>query len=325
VNKILRFAVSTALLSYLAWKTDWPHVAQAFGRLRWEYWLLAALVLVFTQLLSARRWQLLAQAVGIAKDFTQITGYYFIGMFFNLVLPTSVGGDVVRAYYLTPRQGPRLPAFVSVLFDRVNGLIVLLALASIAVVAQMDKLPWWIPAFIWSAIGGMALGMSLLPWLARFGRHGHLRVQQLRAMIQLLRQPKLLIQTTLLSLLIQVANIFLVWLVGLALQLEVPFLYYWVLVPMVSVLTLLPSVAGTGVREMGTVLLLAPLGIDETTAVTLAFLWFAVQVAVSLLGGLAYLSGRFSRIPNLSEDAADDRSVDHHSDQGRTGQYRQAA
>lgn len=325
MSKLLRIAVSVALLTYLAFKADWPRVAEAFAHLRWGWWLSAVAVLLVTQFFSARRWQMLAQAVGVGKTFSEILGYYFIGMFFNLVLPTSVGGDVVRAYYLTGPPGTRLRAFVSVLVDRISGLIVLMTLASIAVIVQFGNLPWWIPVSVWGAAGGMVLGMALLPWCARWGKNGHLRVKQVQTMLQLLRQPGLLAQATLLSLIIQVANIVLVWQVGLALQLDVPFHYYWVLVPMVSVLTLLPSVAGTGVREGGTALLLAPLGVNATSAVTLAFLWFAVYVAVSLLGGLAYLSGRFSRVPKLSEGTADDRSVDHHSNQGRAGQCRQAA
>jgi uncharacterized membrane protein YbhN (UPF0104 family) len=59
---------------------------------------------------------------------------------------------------------------------------------------------------------------------------------------------------------------------------------------MVSLLMLLPiSVNGMGVREGGMVLFLLPLGVDESSAVTLAFLWFATGVAVSLMGGVVYL------------------------------------
>ena len=74
--------------------------------------------------------------------------------------------------------------------------------------------------------------------------------------------PRLFLVTTLLSVVVQAANVIVLWLVGLALGLDVPASYYWVLVPLVTLLTLVPvSLNGMGVREWGTVLLLAPLGV----------------------------------------------------------------
>ena len=53
----------------------------------------------------------------------QFIGFYFIGMFFNLLLPTSVGGDVVRAWYLDAARAGAPRRFVSVLLDRGSGLL----------------------------------------------------------------------------------------------------------------------------------------------------------------------------------------------------------
>ena len=111
-----------------------------------------------------------------------------------------------------------------------------------------------------------------------------------------------------------------------ALHASIPASFYWVFVPMVSLLTLLPiSVNGMGVREGGTALLLAPLGVSHDTAVTLAFLWFAVYAATSLLGGIVYLFGGFPKPSSSSQEEGADGSVDRDSDQGRAGQPRAAA
>src|SRR5262249_52533060 len=111
VRKLLRPAVSVSLLAWVAWHTDWAQVAAAFGRLRLGWWLAAGGVLVVTQVVSALRWRMLARPLGFDGSLGRYTSYYFIGMFFNLVLPTSVGGDVVRALYLDGRSGRRLAAF----------------------------------------------------------------------------------------------------------------------------------------------------------------------------------------------------------------------
>src|SRR5262249_40042492 len=123
----------------------------------------------------------------------------------------------------------------------------------------------------------------------------------------------------------------------------VPAAYYWVLVPMVTLLTLLPvSLNGMGIREGGMVLFLAPLGVGTGTALSLAFLWFAVFTAASLGGGCVYLFVDSSRLKDSdspltgsplpveigysnSESVPAHESVRDHSHQGRTRQPSTAA
>ena len=250
-------------------------------------------------------------------------------MYFNLLLPTSVGGDVVRAYYLDNKSGRRLPALAAVFLDRLNGLLVLIAMACLAVAFAPPGLPWWVPASVWAVAGCAVCGLAALPVLSRWKLLPAARQQQLRTMVDILRAPRELAEATVLSVFVQVANVLLVWLIGQALGANVPLAYYWIFVPMVSLLTLLPvSLNGMGVREGATALFLAPLGVSEGTALTLAFLWFAVFGAVSLLGGVVYLVGSFQKPGDpavTSEGANAHGPVDRGADQGREGQPAQAA
>src|SRR5947209_8083614 len=100
VSKKLRLVVSVALLGCLAWRTDWARVGHAFAQMRPGLWLAAVGLYLATQVVSGLRWRLLAEPLGFEQSLARFTGLYFVGMFFNLVLPTSVGGDVVRAWYL---------------------------------------------------------------------------------------------------------------------------------------------------------------------------------------------------------------------------------
>jgi uncharacterized membrane protein YbhN (UPF0104 family) len=132
----------------------------------------------------------------------------------------------------------------------------------------------------------------------------------------------LLLVTTALSLLVQGINVILLWLIGRAIDAPVPASYCGIVVPMVTLLTLLPvSLNGMGVREGGMVLFLAPLGIPSAMAVSLAFLWFSVFVAASLFGAAIYLFGNFSQ----PGERAHDSLVGHHPDQGRARQPKAAA
>ncbi len=326
----LRIAVSAVLLGIIAWRTDWTFVSAKFAHLNWALWLAAVGIAVLAQGLSARRWQLFAQKMRFTRTLPQYCAYYFIGTYFNLLLPTSVGGDVVRVWYLDGKSGRKLAAFASVFLERINGLLVLIAVACVGILIRPVALPWWVHACVWSVAGGALVGMFSLPLVYRWQRLPAERRAQLKDLLDQVHAPKVLGGATLMSILVQVTGVFSLWLIGLALDLDIPIAYYCILGPMVSLLTLLPiTMNGMGVRELGTIAFLAPLGVHEDTAKALAFLWFASSIVVSLLGGLVYLFGAYPKAATNSaadnEGTNENGLVDRDTDQGRAGEHRQAA
>ncbi len=305
MSKRWRLMGSILLVSVIAWRLDWRQVGSAFRALDVRLWTAALGVYLVAQIASSLRWLLLARPLGLAGGLGRFTGYYFIGMFFNLVLPTSVGGDVVRAWYLARQAGPAPPAgrrtaaFLSVLADRANGLAVLIAVACAGLWCYPLPLPGWVTATVAgmgaAALAGLAV-LPLLPALQSLLPQRPLVQQVVGGAMVYLRHGWALAAATLLSLTVQLANVIITWLIGQGLGLAVPFPYYCILMSVVSVLTLLPvSVNGMGLREGGTVLLLAPLGVGSAQAVTLSLLTFAVQALASLGGCGFYLFGRFPR------------------------------
>jgi uncharacterized membrane protein YbhN (UPF0104 family) len=291
-------------------------VGSAFAQLDVTYWLLALGVYAVAQCVSAVRWQMLAGTLGLGGRWWDYLSHYLIGMFFNLVLPTSVGGDVVRAWYLggagapsADTKGPveqapfspsrRMAAFLSVLADRVNGFAVLIVVACLAALCYPAALPSWIRWTVAGMGAACMLGLAALPalpWLRKTLPMPARLTYLFDGATLYLRDRRGLLAVTLLSVVVQLANVMLAWLVGEGLGLPIPPLYYGVLVPLVSILTLLPiSLNGMGLREGGTVVLLAPLGISAESAVTLSLLIFAVYTTASLGGGVFYLFGRLPR------------------------------
>jgi uncharacterized protein (TIRG00374 family) len=337
LKRLARVAVSAAILAVLAWRMDWDQVAAAFRALRWGQWLASLGVLMAAQVLSAIRWRWLARPLGFTEPLRRYVGLYFVGMFFNLLLPTSIGGDAVRAVGLGAGPGRRMAAFLSVLLDRLSGLLVLLALACVAAAACPVPLPAWVRLSVAATALAAVAGLAVLPastrLLARLeiagGGRWHQVLDKVRHLAQSLREavelyrrrPRLLVASTALSVLIQASGVVQVALVGRAVGAEVPILVYGVAVPMVALLTLLPvSLNGMGVREAGMILFLRPAGVPAGTAVTVAFLWFCGQTAAGLAGAGAYLFGHFPR-PEVRHDDA----VGDHPGQGRAGQPRAAA
>lgn len=341
MNRTLRVVVSGALLVCVTWHTDWPQLGAAFAHLLVGWWFTAVGLLVVAQLVSARRWQLFAAALGLPRSYAQMTQHYFVGMYFNLMLPTSVGGDVVRAWRLDGGSGRRMASFASVLLDRLSGVTVLVLLATFAWATSPLDLPTWVGWFVWAAAGTMALGLGMLPLFARWSARLWNKWQHVRsgwralaapgANTTGLAAPRLLVETTVLSLLVQAASVGIVWLVAAALETPIPARFLCIVVPMVSLLAMAPiSVNGMGVREGAMVLFCGAIGIAPEVALSVALLWFAASVVVSLAGGVVYLLGRWPAVDNhfpLDRKKFEDQHglVDHHSDQRRAGQFKTAA
>jgi uncharacterized membrane protein YbhN (UPF0104 family) len=327
---------SAVLVAVLVWRLDWRQVAAAFAQLDLRLWWAALGVYLLAQVASSVRWRLLARVHGLEGGHGRFLAYYFIGSFFNLVLPTSVGGDVVRAWYLARQaDGRRTAAFLSVLADRANGLAVLIAVACVALACYALPLPAWVTVTVVGLGAAAVAGLALLPALPRL--EGRLTSRpRLREVVRgagvYLRHPGALLWATLLSAVVQVANLVVAWLVGRSLGLGVPLAYYGILTSVVAVLTLLPvSVNGMGLREWGTALLLKPVGVSPAHAVTLSLLTFAVQAVTSLGGCVVYLFGRFPRFeaapaaPAAVEVRPHVYSVGGHTHQGRARQPSTAA
>lgn len=102
------------------------------------FWLVASIAAgVLVNLSSALKWFMLAKVRALGAGYWRIFSYYLIGQFYNLVLPTSVGGDVVRAYELGKFSGRQADALASVFVERYTGVLMLLILSGLAFLNQL--------------------------------------------------------------------------------------------------------------------------------------------------------------------------------------------
>ncbi|MDQ2670957.1 MAG: flippase-like domain-containing protein [Gemmatimonadota bacterium] len=171
-------AVSVALLVWLFRRVGWDAVRDELATA--DLRMLAIYVVVsFTSIVvSAVKWRSLAAALGMREPAGRMTVLYLVGLFFNNILPTSVGGDVVRAWELGRRHERLADATASVFMERFTGFTVLLAWTLVAAAV-------W-PAFVADPrilIGGaVAIGAYLALTWAVFHRPA---LEALRARLKL--------------------------------------------------------------------------------------------------------------------------------------------
>jgi len=255
------------------------------------------------QCASTWKWHLLLAPVGLRVTYRRLLGFYFSGMFFNLFLPTVVGGDAVKAVLLARDTGAPARATISVFMERNVGL---LALLSVALGAAMLAPPVEILGVTLVTItvvlfaGFAAVNAALLRRgvyalvdrviaatpLARIRP----RAASLYEAIQpYTRAPGPITAALALSFVFQFVVIGVVFLNARALHHDFPFAAVAVFVPLISLAGMLPvSVNGLGVREALYILLFGRLGASAELSVSLALLYLAVTALASLPGGIVY-------------------------------------
>ncbi|MCB0749340.1 MAG: flippase-like domain-containing protein, partial [Ignavibacteriae bacterium] len=101
---------------------------------RINYLIISILLAFVLNYSSAIKWNMLLKSRGMAVKLWRIYAFYNIGKFFNLILPTSLGGDVVRIFQLGKFTGRKHTAAASVIVERFTGLIVLMLMTFFAVI-----------------------------------------------------------------------------------------------------------------------------------------------------------------------------------------------
>jgi glycosyltransferase 2 family protein len=294
-----RILLSVVLFSAVLWRLDLVRIVRVFETIE-PGWLLLTLVVLITGIhWSAWKWQFLAQAVGLRPHYGSLVKWYFIGGFFNYVLPTSVGGDMVRITLLG-RATDQLPAaLASVFMERLTGLIALLGIASVA--ATLWPVPpslHFLAPLYGALLSVLLVGVFLLlrreepltwddhpeNWLEKIKNHlSHFFLRMARYR----HHSSTVAIALLMSLVFQLQVIATAWLVASSLGLEVSWQACFLCVPLATLATLLPvSFNGIGIRESAYILLFTQAGLSSEEAFSLAFATFIFVLLVNLVGGM---------------------------------------
>jgi uncharacterized protein (TIRG00374 family) len=136
----LKFAVALGLIWLLFQKDllDWTVLRQLTD----PSVLAIGLSLVGVSLaMQSWRWLLLLKARGLPVTQLESWRLYLIGIFFNYALPGSIGGDVVRAYYIAQdHRERRMEAVLTVVIDRLLGLYAMMVIGAVAVLWNWERI-----------------------------------------------------------------------------------------------------------------------------------------------------------------------------------------
>ena len=207
--------------------------------------------------------------------------------------------------------GARARAFNSVLFDRLNGLVILVAIGAATFLLfprYRDLAPEFVLMFWVTVAFGSALffGWMLAPGSSACCSRPITRSGASSRSISDRSGPtaRMLIAASTVSFFFHLVQISAQWVVSRALGIDVPFSYIGVFHPLVSALASIPiSMSGIGLREGGYLYFLTKIGVDQPSAVAYGSLWLLVIIANSVIGGLVFLASG-ARLPALRDAAS---------------------
>lgn len=304
----LRIGLSLAMLGILIWRVPSFEPSQVIPEMTWRtaLWLsFAALLTLAGLVLSAMRWQRVLDVLGLPTRLRQLMSHYLAGQFVSNVLPTTIGGDVLRVSRLSRDTGESPRSFASVVLERLTGWLVLpvISVAGFMVNPPLQDLGTATKVALGLAFATLvALAAVLLAasdqriggrfaskegW-RRFAGAVHLGLERLR-------RDKAAAVTVLVvgfayQFVLVLAAVAAAQALGIGAHAGLTALLAFF--PAVAMAQVLPiGISGLGVREGAFILFLGPLGVAEEQAIALGLLLYLLNLGVSLLGAPAFALG----------------------------------
>jgi len=301
---------------------NWAGLVSVFRRMNLLVFVAVLLTFVFSQTLVALRWWILLRTQSARIGIWPAVKLHFLGLFYNNFMPSSVGGDFVRAWYVTKHTHRRFEAALSVFVDRAIGLASTLIIAvffymvflrgEAAVAAEKQeqtgtsagsfaiyaRVLLWLIVVTVLALAGLFLtakGRAVLSRAWALVRKHALELARkfVNAAVLYCSKPFAILAAFGLTVLLQLLTITAFWALGRSLGIGVSAKYYYVFFTLTWVLGAIPvSIGGAGVVELSLAAMFVKFaGAGHEAAAALALCQRAVWMLASLLGAAIHLSG----------------------------------
>ncbi len=300
---LTRVVISLALLIFLLRQVDLRSLLGLMRRADKLLFAGAAGLYVVVYMLCFLRWKTLLKAAGIDLGLKQLIPPYAGGIFFNIFLPSSIGGDVVRSFDLaaSTRRTPEVVA--SALVDRLSGyggLVIVSILSLIAGTSMITERSVYVSVAV---IAAVLAGLLLVLFNSYFYRKinamlaspvtGSLRATlgSIHTHTHIFRHKKKAVGLSLLiSLGVQLLSPLTSYLLCRSLGFDIGLIYFFVFVPIIGAVTMLPiSIGGLGLRDALTVYFFAQAGLGRNAAFAMSLLGFFIMLVLAAVGGITYV------------------------------------
>jgi hypothetical protein len=286
--RLIGSLVSLGLLIYLIGRQGWDEILESAAKIPVSSIFIVIGLMIVSRMAVSLRWYSLLRAVDPTFPILESLRLTLAGLFAANFLPTTVGGDVVRAAGVLRRTENRMDAVTSIAADRLIGLTGMAMLVPLGLIESWE----WLQLRVQSSLADVIDDCSL-----SFGFLGIFQseiIQRLvgrlkRGALSLaawLRRPRALLTALGITWVHQVCLFTNVWLFlrGMGDPLN-----WWLIAGLWSLsyfITLMPfSIGGLGIREISITYIYQEIGgITVESALALALLLRALDIVASIPG-----------------------------------------
>jgi uncharacterized protein (TIRG00374 family) len=286
---------------FFIFKDRWNEVVAVLKSLKPSYFLVGMAVYIGALAIITARLSLLLKVQNIRIPFQELCYFTAIGQFFSLFLPSAIGGDVVKGFYIYKHSGKKVPSFTSIFLDRFVGSLAILSFGLAALIyygksLNLGNLTYWVMGLFAAMLvalyimlhkdlgGRLSFLAHCLPSqkLKEIGAHIFNSVNYYR------HHKAVLAKSYAISLVSQTCFISIFFVLALSLGLNISLFQFFLVIPIVAALSMAPSINGLGVREAGFVYLMGFFTSSEN-ALALALLQDGLIYGAGILFGVLYM------------------------------------
>lgn len=298
---LLKFFITTALMWFVYNSTDITKTKSIILETDLFLFFCAFLIKSFALSIQGTRWNIITRQLNIEISFLQAWKNIVIGFFFNQTLPSSSGGDAVRAWEI--RHLGIKKVIISIILDRVIGLFALFLLSVVCVVILLisKDINNFVSESLYFIVAVNLCGMALISTatffdktMKKFGLTWMVRKLELTLFCEtirvLIRKKSrilfLLFSSMFMHLLLGVSGYFIL----LSLAADPPFLNFFPYFLLALTISTIPlSIGGWGVRETAIISLFYYINVDTEISLVFSVLYGLLMICVGLPGGLIWL------------------------------------
>ncbi len=297
----IRIVISIAMLLLVVHRVKWASLIPQ-GRAAIKLLIFAAVIAFVGILLSVLRWQRVLSALGMKSRPLSLVRMYFASLFVSNFLPSTIGGDIARASWLSRLVPGSDDAVASVVLERFSGWFVLpvITITGLLLNPQLLRLG---PASrlavavcvvtLIALVGAVFLAFRSAPSNSNSERAVRRYIESIRSgLFGIVASPRLLVEVLAVSFAYQLVVVASAVEISHALSLSLSWTVLLAFVPAVAILQVVPvTFGGLGIREGAFILFLRPLGVSTSQAIALGLLVYGINLALSLFGAFALAVG----------------------------------
>ncbi|MBD3378943.1 MAG: flippase-like domain-containing protein [Candidatus Omnitrophica bacterium] len=303
LGAFLRIFVSAGLMALLLWlmRDEFGDIVGTISSGNQLMIAGAMLVFALTAVLLSIRQKIIFMGEDLTLPLGKSVQLTFLGYFFNNFMPTAVGGDIIKAHYASKLCRHKLKSYASVLMDRFLGLYTFLIIAGAALAVDRGKIGLQavrptVFALLLVGIAGFVVVTNRRVYLTLEKAIGRLKMfglgDKLNSIYGIVHDYRnrygIVGKSITVSIISQSVYFLVVYMFFRSLGSDMGLGNVFLVMPVVTFVSMIPSVGGLGVREGAIVALFSPLAGKET-AFAVSLLLLCGLLFLSLIGGLIYL------------------------------------